>query len=122
MRTAFFSSLLLLSAACAVADEPFRLPVEAVATEASPDGKGWTRNGVIPVTFVAARQRFEAAIRAYGWSCVHSIPLGDANDKVLVSWRRGRQELTVMLWRIDVDVTGFSWGLTEEVKNGKAKR
>lgn len=120
MRTAILSAIFLLAVAGAIAAEPFRLPVEAVATEASPDGKGWTRNGVIPVTFVAARQRFEAAIRAYGWSCVHSIPLGDANDKVLVSWRRGRQELTVMLWRIDVDVTGFSWGLTE-VKDGKTR-
>ena len=122
MQTMIFSAMLLLVTACAVADESFRLPVGAVATETGPDGKGWTQNGIIPVTFVAARQSFEAAIRAYGWSCVHSIPLGDSNDKVLVSWRRGCQELTLMLWRIDVDVTGFSWGLKKEGKNGEKKQ
>ena len=101
-----------------VAYEPFRLPVGAIETSASPDGRGWLKTGVIPVTFVSARQQFASAIKVAGWRCVHSIPIGGADDKTIVSWRRGRQELTVMLWRIAVDRTGFSWGLTE-VDNGK---
>ena len=40
MRSAILLVMLLSAVAGAVAAEPFRLPVEAVATEASPDGKG----------------------------------------------------------------------------------
>ena len=105
---------MLSAAACAMASgAPFRMPLGATVTERSADGKGWREGGVMTVPIAAARQSFMSSLLASGWSCVHVIPL-DGNDRVLALWRRGRGELTTMLWRIDVNRTGFSWGLSDK--------
>lgn len=121
-----FSSLMLALAvtpgplprgtnACVAADRPFRLPICAVVTEAA--GSGWRQNGQMPVTFQAARQQLAAAVRSGGWACQHTIPLGDKSDRVLTKWRKGNRNLTMMVWRIDVDRSGFSWGVSTEKAN-----
>lgn len=104
----------------AAASAPFRLPVGAVVTEVAADGRGWRQNGQLPVTFQAARQQLAAAVRSWGWRCEHSIPLGPHAERMLTSWRRGGERLTLMVWRIDVDRAGFSWGVTKEKVDGKA--
>lgn len=104
-----------LCAGTVLAAGPFRLPLGAVVTETTADGKGWLMTGRIGLTYVSARMRFASALAASGWSHRHSIDLGSANDRVLEVWGRGRDELSLMMWRIDVDRTGFSWGLSKEV-------
>lgn len=99
-----------------LATRPFALPIAAKAVEHSRDGKGWLESGVISVPFVQAEASFKSAMAQSGWRYVHAVPLGRANVHTLYTWRRGGQELTLMLRRIDVSRTVFSWGLA------KAKR
>lgn len=87
------------------------LPISAHVTTESPDGKGWLQSGCMPVTLASARQQFASCLTAAGWHFVHSIPIEPQNNRILFLWRREGKDLTMMLWRIDVGTTGFSWGV-----------
>ena len=108
-------------AAVADATRPFLLPVAAKAVEESKDGKGWRESGVMTVPFVQAEASFKAAMAQSGWKYRHAVALGKVNTHTLYTWYRGGNELTLMLRRIDVNKTSFSWGLakTEKQKKGK---
>lgn len=93
---------------------PFRMPVGARVLSHGRDFKGWQESGEIGVTFAAARSQFLSCVAASGWRLRHTIPMGEKNDRAIITWRRGGRELTIMLWRIDVDRTGFSWGVSTE--------
>ena len=110
----FFGAMLAPLRGLAV--EPFRLPVGAVVSSTTPDGKGWIMSGHVDLTFVSARQRFSTAIGSAGWMLKQSIPLGRMNDRCLELWSRQDDELTIMLWRISVDRTGFSWGISRKAR------
>ena len=96
---------------------PFILPIAAKAVEHSRDGKGWLESGVISVPFVQAEASFKAAMAQSGWKYRHAVALGRGNTHTLYTWSRGGNELTLMLHRIDVGKTAFSWGLS----NSKSK-
>ena len=95
---------------------PFTLPVAAKTTETSKDGKGWLESGVMRVPFVQAEASFKSAMAQRGWKYLHAVALGKGNTHALYTWRRGGNELTLMLHRVDVNKTSFSWGLA---KTGK---
>ena len=100
---------------------PFALPVAAKSTETSKDGKGWLESGIMRVSFVQTEASFKAAMAQCGWKYRHAVALGKGNTHTLYTWNRGGNELTLMLRRIDVNKTSFSWGLakTEKQKKGK---
>lgn len=112
----------LVIAACLAAtaavpvERPFRLPIAARDVEHSRDGKGWLESGVMTVPFVQAEGSFKAALAQSGWKYLHAVALGKGNSHTLYTWRRSGNELTLMLRRIDVNRTAFSWGLA---KTGK---
>ena len=91
---------------------PFRMPVGAKVVSASPDGRGWGLSGELDVPFVQARARLLSAAEADGWRHVHSIELGSRRDRVLMSFRRGDSELTVMVSRVGVAKCAFSCGVS----------
>ena len=95
---------------------PFTLPIAAKAVEQSKDGKGWREGGVMSVPFVQAEASFKSAMVQSGWKYLHAVALSKGNRHTLYTWRRGGNELTLMLRRIDVNKTSFSWGLA---KTGK---
>lgn len=95
---------------------PFTLPIAAKAAEQSKDGKGWREGGVMTVPFVQAEASFKSAMAQSGWKYLHAVALSKGNRHTLYTWRRGGNELTLMLRRIDVNKTSFSWGLA---KTGK---
>ena len=98
---------------------PFTLPIAARSAEMSKDGKGWLESGVMAVTFVQAEGSFKAALAQSGWKYLHAVALGKGNSHTLYTWRRGGDELTLMLRRIDVNRTAFSWGCQRLKKGGK---
>jgi hypothetical protein len=53
-----------------------------------------------------------SAAEADGWRHVHSIELGSRRDRVLMSFRRGDTELTVMVSRMGVAKSAFSCGVS----------
>lgn len=97
---------------------PFALPIAARATEQSRDGKGWLESGVMTVPFVQAEGSFKAAMAQSGWKFRHAISLSGRGRgaHTLYTWQRGGNELTLMLRRIDVSRTAFSWGLAKAGK------
>ncbi len=99
----------------------FRLPLAACVVERSGDGKGWLEQGVIGVTYVQAEGQFKSALTRDGWVFLHAVPLAGANERTLYSWKRGRFSVTLMLWRIDVGKTGFSWGVADADKSIHSK-
>lgn len=96
---------------------PFTLPVAAKSVETSKDGKGWLESGVMPVPFVQAEGSFKAALAQSGWKYRHAVALGKGNTHTLYTWNRGGNELTLMLRRIDVNKTSFSWGLARNCES-----
>ena len=96
---------------------PFTLPVHAQLSTTAPDGRGWKVNGEISVSFEHAQAQLAAKVAAAGWAHIHTISLG--RDRVLDAWSRGREELTLMIWRIAPGRSGFSYGLTQKAGEGR---
>ena len=103
------------------ATKPFRIPVGARVTEETGDGRGWQAGGEVSAPFVQAKARLFSSITAAGWSFLHEIPLGGGRGgkKTLMAFSRGNSELTVMVWRLAVDRSGFSYGLSRRSRKGK---
>lgn len=127
MRMLFFTIFLctacLAGTSVPMQARPFMLPIVANVIEHSKDGKGWRESGVISVTFVQAEASFKAAMAQCGWKYRHAVALGKGNTHTLYTWNRGGNELTLMLRRIDVNKTSFSWGLAKtKNKNERIRR
>ena len=99
----------------------FRLPLAACIVEKSKDGNGWLEQGVVGVTYVQAEGQFKSSLSRDGWVFLHKVPLAGPNERALYSWKRGRLSVTLMLWRIDVGKTGFSWGVADADKSIHSK-
>lgn len=97
----------------AVKTYSIRMPVSAVITEADDSGKTWRRNGAMPVTYTSAVNQMKACLGCQGWKLKQTIPLGNANDRTLMSFENGKLKITVMVWKIKLNQAGFSWGIVE---------
>ena len=114
--------LLAAFAALAAADCPaalpppprpaFALPPAARVTERSGSGAGWLEQGIVSVTVASAEGQFRAALARGGWSFAHKIALPGRGMGSVSSFTKGGSELTLMLTRLDVGRTRFSWGLS----------
>lgn len=91
-------------------------PVSARPLGGGQKGGGWQEQGSLPVTFVHAEGQFKSMMAQRGWRFLHSVPIAPGNTRTLYAWRRGNQEMTLMLWRIDVGKTGYSWGVSSAKK------
>ena len=99
------------------------LPVSARPQGGGQKGGGWQEQGMLPVTFVHAEGQFKSLMAQRGWRFLHSVPITPGNTRTLYAWRRGNQETTLMLWRIDVGKTGYSWGVSSaKTSSAKAPR
>ena len=104
---------LLLPAQAAIKTYSIRMPVSAVVTESDDSGKTWRRNGVMPVTYVSAVSQMKACLGGQGWVLKQTISLGKTNDRTLMNFEKGKQKITVMIWKIKLNQAGFSWGIVE---------
>jgi hypothetical protein len=105
------------SAVFTVAAEPFRLPVSAEPDASAPTSGGWTSSGTMRVAVDLARRQLAVKLAASGWRHRHTIPLG--GDRTVESWTRGKNELTLMTWRIAVGRTGYSFGITRQTRGDR---
>ena len=116
------AAILAVSAAvCAfaappVCDAPFRLPPSARLTEGA---GGWQGTGEIARPLAAAELAIGAAARAAGWRHVHTIRLSRGSG--LETWRRGSEELTLMLRRKSPGSTEFSFGVSKTRRGGDGR-
>lgn len=119
MRPVLLALLLVLAAGTVPAAEPFRLPVGARVTATAGNGEGWSVTGEVDAPLVQARARLMSAVTAADWAFLHEIPLGKKNERRILAFRRGAYELTVMVWRVSVDRSGFSYGLSGKRGQGE---
>lgn len=107
-------ALLFAKGALAVERPLFKLPLAAKVTESSPKGGTWRENGVIVAPYVHALGQFKSTLARDGWSFVREIALQKPAGRSLIVWKRGKTEITLMLWRIKPKETGFSWGVSQK--------
>ena len=93
-------------------DASLRLPVNAKVVSEDVSGTTWRQNCVLQVTYTAAVNQLKAVIGSQGWSLKQELGLGTQNDRCLLVFSRGKTDLTVMVWKIGVGETGFSWGVS----------
>jgi hypothetical protein len=55
----------------------------------------------------------KACLCGQGWKLKQTIPLGNANDRTLMNFEKGKLKITMMVWKIKVNQAGFSWGIVE---------
>lgn len=115
-------AFLVFAAGIVLAAEPFRIPVGAEVTSGVAETGGWAASGVVYAPYVQARARLIAAAAASGWRLSHEIPVGKVNGRTLLAFRRGQDELTLMVARSGVDRSVFSYGLSRAGKKEKAFR
>lgn len=116
------AAFLVFAAGLMPAAEPFRIPVGAELTTGAVEAGGWAASGVVHAPYVQARARLIAAASASGWRLLHEIPVGKANARTLLAFRRGRDELTLMVSRSGVDKSVFSYGLSRAGKKENVGR
>jgi len=77
---------------------------------------GWENSGQMPYSFASAKIRMKVKKERQGYRLVHEIDMGKRNDHCLLLWEKNGRQTLVMLWRIDVNKTGYSLG---EIKDKK---
>lgn len=107
-------ALLFAEVSLAVERPLFQLPLAAKVTERSPKGDTWRESGVIKAPYVHSVGQFKSALARDGWSFVREIALQKPAGRSLIVWKRGKNEITLMLWRIKPRETGFSWGVSQQ--------
>lgn len=112
MAVIALGALLFAEGALAVERPLFKLPLAAKVTESSPKGDTWRENGVVSAPYVHAVGLFRSTLARDGWSFVREIALQKPAGRSLIVWKRGKTEITLMLWRIKPMETGFSWGVS----------
>ena len=112
MRPVWTILALALIAGTVLAAGPFRLPIGACTTKSAAVNGGWQVSGEIGVPFVQARARFMSAVMAAGWTLRHEIPLAKGNDRTILAFMRGGYDLTLMVSRVSVTRSAFSYGIS----------
>ena len=104
----FTSAIVLFGAEVSI-----RLPVGCVVTDNDNSGKTWAQSGFINVTYVTALNNFTSSLRSQGWREIQHIEMGKEKLQSIMLWQRGNDKLTLMLWKVQVAQTGFSWGIAK---------
>ena len=112
-RNSVILSLLLCPLLCMAAPAVLRLPVNAEVVSEDLSGSTWRQNARIGVSYVGAINQLRAVFGQQGWAFRRRQDLGSLNDKCLLVFVKGKTELTVMVWKVGVSETGFSWGMSD---------
>ncbi len=86
---------------------PLKLPDEKSRTNGS---ASWEFTGETDANFVTARAKFSSVLMHQGWRPEKKITLDESiSPQTLLSFRNGDLELILMLWKIDINTTGFAY-------------
>lgn len=85
-----------------------KLPKSAIAQAGLKDG--WEYSGEISANFVSARAQLDSWTQNQGWIPKNKITLdASLSPKEILTFHRGSQELTMLIWKISTDETGFAY-------------
>ena len=77
---------------------------------------GWQEYSQMALTLTAAKIRLKTRFERENYQLKHEIEMGKHNESCLMLWEKNGKQVIVMVWRIDVNQTGYSIG---EVKNDR---
>lgn len=88
--------------------KPLVLPNSAIARAGAKEG--WEYSGEISANFVSARAQIDSWMQNQGWIPENKITL-DENiaPKVILTFKSESEELTILLWKISTNETGFAY-------------
>ena len=87
-----------------------KLPVGCVVSDTNSTGETWRQNGYMRVAFALAVKQFSASLQRQGWHVEQYIEMGKEKKQAIMTWQRGGEKVTLMLWKINITHTGFAWG------------
>jgi hypothetical protein len=70
----------------------------------------WQHQETLPVTLSMAKQHVASRWRKEGYSMKHTIELDRREGRCIMLWIKDKEQIMVMLWKIDTNHTGCSWG------------
>lgn len=87
---------------------PLRLPPGVTAERCAENS--WEYSGEIAANFVLARARLNSWFQNQSWRPERRITLDESlSPKVILTFSGNEYELTLMVWKINTDLTGFSY-------------
>lgn len=88
---------------------PLKLPISVVSSQQGVKG-GWEFSGFLNANFVSARAQLDSWMQNQGWIPENKISLDESIEpRVILTFSRGSQEMTMFLWKISTDSTGFAY-------------
>lgn len=102
---------------CGDFSKPLALPLFAKAKVGAKDG--WEYSGEIEANFVSARAKLDAWTQNQGWVPENKITLdASLSPKEILTFKRGSDELTMLIWKISGGETGFAYRRESQNLNG----
>ena len=87
---------------------PLRLPPGVTAQRCTENS--WEYSGEIAANFVSARGRLGAWFQSQSWRPERQITLDESlRPQVILTFSNGKYELTLLIWKIGTNRTGFSY-------------
>ncbi|MCR4573358.1 MAG: hypothetical protein K5787_06295 [Lentisphaeria bacterium] len=74
----------------------------------------WQHHETLDVTLTMAKQHIISRWRKDGYSLKHTIELDRREGRCIMLWIKGKEQIMVMLWKIDTNQTGCSWGKVKQ--------
>ncbi len=88
----------------------------APASPAVRKGKTWEKSGVFEKTLVASKLQVRAKMTGSGYREKHEIFLNRNKTHSIILWEKGQEQVIFMLWQINMNQTGYSFGRTSNVR------
>ena len=70
----------------------------------------WQHQETLPVTLSMAKQHVASRWQKQGYTLKHTIELDRREGRCIMLWIKDKEQIMVMLWKIDTNHTGCSWG------------
>ncbi|MBR4219662.1 MAG: hypothetical protein IKR81_00825 [Victivallales bacterium] len=78
---------------------------------------GWEEEGRLEISLAAARVRMKTRFERHQFQLKHEIEMGTHNERCLMLWEKEGRQFILMLWRMDVNLTGYSIGEIKDDRN-----
>ena len=111
MRTESFLICLLFCCCACYAQES--VPLVQPPTAKRKD-VAWQHQETLPVTLSMAKQHVASRWQKQGYTLKHTIELDRREGRCIMLWIRDKEQIMVMLWKIDTNHTGCSWGKVKQ--------
>ena len=111
MRTDRLAIMLLLLCVCTVTAQtapPVRPP------SVNRKDVAWQHHETLHVTLAMAKQHIASRWQKEGYTLKHTIELDRHEGRYIMLWVKDKEQIMVMLWKLDTNHTGCSWGKVKQ--------